>query len=117
MLYNVSTAPTMTVSGELLDLFLVSRTDIVSGFYQVSVRWSNHDVLRFFRSVSSGHGALRSSMVSGVSVLLLHCWTGRLFDLWLGYSMLYYLMETFAPMRMVKVRDGDDMSGVRNWEC
>jgi hypothetical protein len=34
----------MTVSGELLDLFLVSRTDIVSGFYQVSVRWSNHDV-------------------------------------------------------------------------
>jgi hypothetical protein len=54
--------------------------------------------------------------VSEVSVLLLlHCWTGRLFGFWLGYSMLHYLMETFAPMRMVKVRNTDDMSGIRNW--
>jgi hypothetical protein len=30
--------------------------------------------------------------------------------------MLHYLMETFGPLRiMVKVRDGEDMSGIRNW--
>jgi hypothetical protein len=29
--------------------------------------------------------------------------------------MLHCLMETVAPMRMVKVRDGDDMSGIQNW--
>jgi hypothetical protein len=24
-------------------------------------------------------------------------------------------VETFAPMRMVKLRDDEDMSGIRNW--
>jgi hypothetical protein len=60
-----STAPTKGVSGKLWDLFLVSRTAIVSGFCQVSVRWSDHDVMllsvrvelsqgiEFFRGVRS----------------------------------------------------------------
>jgi hypothetical protein len=29
--------------------------------------------------------------------------------------MLFYLMDTFAPKRLVRVMAGDDMSGVRNW--
>jgi hypothetical protein len=30
-------------------------------------------------------------------------------------SMLFYLIDTFAPKRLVRLRTGDDMSGVRNW--
>jgi hypothetical protein len=30
-------------------------------------------------------------------------------------SMLFYLMDTFAPKRLVMGRAGDDMCGVRNW--
>jgi hypothetical protein len=33
----------------------------------------------------------------------------------LFYSLLFYLMETFAPKRLVRFRAGDDMSGLRNW--
>jgi hypothetical protein len=33
----------------------------------------------------------------------------------LFYSMLFYLMDTFASKRFVRVRAGDNMSGVRNW--
>jgi hypothetical protein len=29
--------------------------------------------------------------------------------------MFFYLMDTFASKRLVRVRAGDDMSGVRNW--
>jgi hypothetical protein len=35
MLHNVSTASTRCVSGKLLDLFLVFRTAVLRGFYQV----------------------------------------------------------------------------------
>jgi hypothetical protein len=70
MLHNVSTASTRGVSGKLLDLFLVFRTDILSGFYQflfpVVIT-----MYCFSRSVASGHGALRPSAVSGVSVILI----------------------------------------------
>jgi hypothetical protein len=33
----------------------------------------------------------------------------------LFYSMLFYLMDAFAPKRLVRVKAGDDMCGVRNW--
>jgi hypothetical protein len=33
----------------------------------------------------------------------------------LFYSMLFYLMDTFVPKRLVRVRVGDDICGVRNW--
>jgi hypothetical protein len=29
--------------------------------------------------------------------------------------MLFYLMDTFAPQCVVRIRAGDDMCGVRNW--
>jgi hypothetical protein len=30
-------------------------------------------------------------------------------------SMLFYLMDTFAPKRLARVTAGNDLSGVRNW--
>jgi hypothetical protein len=32
----------------------------------------------------------------------------------LFYSMLFCLMDTFAPKRLVRVKAGDDMCGVHN---
>jgi hypothetical protein len=31
------------------------------------------------------------------------------------YCIFFYLMDTFAPKHLVRVRAGDDMCGVRNW--
>jgi hypothetical protein len=45
MLHNVAIFPTRRVSGKLLDLFLVSVPAGVNDFYQVTVTWSEHDLL------------------------------------------------------------------------
>jgi hypothetical protein len=39
--------------------------------------------------------------------------TGINVEVDLFYSMLFYMMDTFAPKRLVRVRAGDDMCGVR----
>jgi hypothetical protein len=41
--------------------------------------------------------------------------TGIFVKVDLFYSILFYLMDTFAPKHLVRVRAGDDMCGVRNW--
>jgi hypothetical protein len=45
MLHDVAIFPTRRVSGKLLDLFLVSVPAGVNDFYQVTVSWSDHNML------------------------------------------------------------------------
>jgi hypothetical protein len=45
MLHNGAILPTRRVSGKHLDLFLVSVPACVNNFYQMTVPWSDHDML------------------------------------------------------------------------
>jgi hypothetical protein len=45
MLHKVAVLPTRRVSGKLLDLFLVSVPADVNDFYQLTVPWSDHDMM------------------------------------------------------------------------
>jgi hypothetical protein len=70
------------------------------------------EVADFFRDVSQGELAAAAELLDWRSVYFV---TGVNVKVDTFYSMLFYLMDTFAPKRLVRVKAGDDMCGVRNW--
>jgi hypothetical protein len=113
MLHNFAILPTRRVSGKLLDLFLMSVPAGVNDFYQMTVPWSDHDVLFLSCRLERPREVAEFYSIRGFRDVdqseLVAAWL--MVDLF--YSMLFYLMYTFAPKRLV--RAGDDMSGVHNW--
>jgi hypothetical protein len=129
MLHNVSTASTRGVSGKLLDLFFGFQNGYSEWFLSGLVPSSDHNVLFFsvrherprsikvirsvrsFRDIDIGELLSAATMLNWKSVQLV---AGIDYKIDLFYSMLYCLMYTFEPKRVVKLRDGDVMSGIQN---
>jgi hypothetical protein len=129
MVHNVATLPTRRVSGKLLNLFLVSVPACVNDFYQKTVPWSDHDMLFLScrlgrpREVAEFYSVRRfdqrdvdqSELVAAAELL---DWRSVYFVTGINFKvdfMLFCLMDTFAPKRLVMVKAGDDMCGVHNW--
>jgi hypothetical protein len=128
--HNVANLPTKRVSGKLFNLFLASVPAFLNDFYQMAVPWSDHHMLFLscrlerprevakFYSIRRFQDVNQSKLVAAAEVLdwrSVYFVTGINVKVDLFYSMHFYLMDTFAPKRLVRVRTGDDMCGVRNW--
>jgi hypothetical protein len=96
----------------------------------MTVPWSDHDILfrscrleqprevAEFYSIRGFLDADQSELVAVAELLdfrSVYFVTGINVKVDMFYSMLFNLMDTVAPKRLVRVRAGDDMSGVRNW--
>jgi hypothetical protein len=130
MLHNVSILPTRPVSNKLLDLFLVSSPNFVHDFHQTFIPWSDHDMIflsclfrrqkaavisksvRIFRNLDP-----EEVLTAAVSLDWRSVWffasVNEKIDCF--YSLLFQLLEFFAPLRQIKVKEKEDLHGVSNW--
>jgi hypothetical protein len=123
-LYNVTISPTRAVSGKMLDLFLVSNKSEVIDFFQMPLflacRQQRPAVDEVERRVRSFRNIDLSGLLEVASGLY---WNAVRFISDLDskvdylYGLLSELIVVFAPVpvRTVKVRRSNSLSGIRHW--
>jgi hypothetical protein len=130
MLYNVSDAPTRDASGTLLDLFLVSNPVNIKNFFQTSVPWSDHDAIVLSCDINKGCFDISKKWVRNFKNIegddFVHAaaeldWSSIMYvsgvneKIDLFYAFIRLLLDTFAPMKLVKLQQNKSLNGVENW--
>jgi hypothetical protein len=130
MLYNVSVVPTRSASGTLLDLFLVSNPQLVADFYQMNVDWSDHDALflssgvgvgslsdaqewvRSFKGIDEDDFLLAAAQLDWSSIMYIPGVNEKVDKF---YFLIGSLLDTFAPLKLVKRQQNKSLNAVENW--
>jgi hypothetical protein len=126
MLCNVTIFPTRGTSCKLLDLFLVSNPNDVCDFHQIAVHdmiflsccFERSRVATLYKDIRSFRDIDRDGLLRAAASL---DWSSVWFMAGVNekkecfYTMLNFLLDTFVPVRRIRVTEGDRLSSVRNF--